>query len=82
MVKCPIVTRRVKGCTRFVGKYVKGKRNRFRPYKVYIFLISITGRVDLAMSVCPPFRMKAEVSETIRIIYLQFFFFKWSTDLD
>jgi len=24
-----------------------------RPHKVYIFLISITSQVDLAMSVCP-----------------------------
>jgi len=26
---------------------------RFRPHKVYIFLIWITSRVDLAMSACP-----------------------------
>jgi len=45
------VTRRVKGYTRFVGKYVTGRRKRFRPHKVYIFLIRITSRVDLAMSV-------------------------------
>jgi len=32
------VTRRVKGYTRFVGKYT-GRRKRFRPHKVYIFLI-------------------------------------------
>jgi len=47
------VTRRVKGYTRFVGKYVTGRRKRFRSHKVYIFLIRITSRVDLAMSVCP-----------------------------
>jgi len=47
------VTRRVKGYTRFVGKYVTGRRKRFQPYRVYIFLIRITSRVDLAMSVCP-----------------------------
>jgi len=47
------VTRRVKGYTRFVGKYVTGRGKRFRPHKVYIFLIRITSRVDLAMSVCP-----------------------------
>jgi len=47
------VTRRVKGYTRFVGKYVPGKRKRFRPHKEYIFLIRISSRVDLAMSVCP-----------------------------
>jgi len=46
------ITRRVKGYTRFVGMYVAGKRNRFRPHKVYLFLIRITSRVDLAMSVC------------------------------
>jgi len=47
------VTRRVKGYTRFVGKYVTCRRKRFRHHKVYIFLIRITSRVDLAMSVCP-----------------------------
>jgi len=47
------VTRRVKGYTRFVGKYVTGRRKRFRPHKVCIFLIRSTSRVDLAMSVCP-----------------------------
>jgi len=51
------VTRRVKGYTRFVGKYVTGRRKRFRPHKVYIFLIRITSRVDLAMSVCPSVRL-------------------------
>jgi len=63
------VTRRVKGYTRFVGKYVTGKRKRFRPHKVYIFLIRITSRVDLAISVCP---MNAEISETIRAKLLRF----------
>jgi len=29
------VTRSVKGYIRFVGKYVTGKRKRFRSYKVY-----------------------------------------------
>jgi len=47
------VTRRVKGNTRFVGKYTTGERKRFRPRKIYIFLIRITSRVDLAKSVCP-----------------------------
>jgi len=47
------VTRRVNGLTRFVGKYVTGRRKRFRPHKVYIFLIRITSQVDLACpSVC------------------------------
>jgi len=45
------VTRKVKGYTRFVGKYVTGRRKRFRRYKDYVFLIRITSRVDLAMSV-------------------------------
>jgi len=66
------VTRRVKGYTRFVGKYVTGRRKRFRPHKVYIFLIRITSQVDLAMSVCPPVRMNAEISETIRAGLLRF----------
>jgi len=51
------VTRRVKGYTRFVGKYVTGRRKRFRSHKVYIFLIRITSRVDLAMSVSRPHKV-------------------------
>jgi len=43
------VTRRIKGYTIFVGKYVTGRWNRFGPHKVYIFLIR--SRVDLAMSI-------------------------------
>jgi len=74
------VTRRVKGYTRFVEKYVTGGRKRFRPHKVYIFLIRITSRVDLAMSVCPTVRlsvclsvrMNAEISETMRARLLRF----------
>jgi len=50
---CIQVTRRVKGYTRFVGKYVTGRRKRFRLHKIYIFLSRITSRVDLTMSVCP-----------------------------
>jgi len=46
------VNHRVKGYTRFVGKYVTGRRESFRPYKVNISLIGIINRVDLAMSVC------------------------------
>jgi len=38
------VTRKVKGYTRFVGKYVTRRRKRFRPHKVYIFLIRTTSR--------------------------------------
>jgi len=66
------VTRRVKGYTRFVGKCVTGRRKRFRPHKVYIFLIRITSRVDLVMSVGPSVRMNAEISETIRARLLRF----------
>jgi len=40
ILKMP-VTRRVKGCTRLVGKYVTGRRKLFRPHKVYIVLIRI-----------------------------------------
>jgi len=65
-------TRRVKGYTRFVGKYETGSRKLFRPHKVYIFLIRIISRVDLAMSVCPSVRMNAEISETIRATLLRF----------
>jgi len=54
------VTRRVKGYTRFVG-----------PHKVFIFLIRVTSRVDLAMSLCPSVRMNAEISETIRATILE-----------
>jgi len=54
------VTRRVKGYTRSVGKYVTGIRKRIRPHKVYIFLIRIR------LSVCFSVRMNAEISETIR----------------
>jgi len=43
---------------------VTGRRKRFRPHKVYIILI--TSRVDLAMSVYPSVRMNDEISETIR----------------
>jgi len=38
--------------TRFVGRYVIGRRKRFRSH-IYIFLMRITSRVDLVMSVCP-----------------------------
>jgi len=64
------VTCRVKGYTKFVGKYVTGRRMRFRPYKVYIFLINITSRIDLAMSV----QINAEISETTRTRKLVFRF--------
>jgi len=55
-----------------VGKYVTGRRKRFRPHKVYIFLIRITSRVDLAMSVCLSVRMNAEISETMGVRLLRF----------
>jgi len=44
------VTRRVKGYTRFVEKYITGRRKRFGLYNVYIFLTRINSRLDL--SVC------------------------------
>jgi len=75
LVKLKIIipdTRRIKGYTRFVGKYVTGRRKRFRPHEVCIFLIRIASRVDLAMSVCPSVRMNAEVSETIGARLLRF----------
>jgi len=37
-------TRSVEGYSRFVEKYVTGRRKRFRPHKVYLFLIRITSR--------------------------------------
>jgi len=63
------ITCRVKG-TRFVGKYETGKRKRFRPHKVYIFLIRFTSRVELAMSISPSVRMNAVTSETIKAAIL------------
>jgi len=48
------VTRRFKGYTILVEKYVTGKIKLFRPNKVYIFLIRINSRIDLDMSVRPP----------------------------
>jgi len=53
------VTRRVKGYTKIVTKYVTGRRKRFRLHKLYdiiilytfLFLIRIKNRVDLALSV-------------------------------
>jgi len=49
---------------------------RFRPHKVYIFLIRITSRVDLAKSACPSVRlsvlMNAETSETMGARLLRF----------
>jgi len=66
------VTRRVKWCTRFVGKYVTDRRKRFRPHKVYIFLNGITSPVDLAISVCLSVPMNSEISETIKARLLRF----------
>jgi len=63
-------TRRVKWYTRFVGKYVLGRRKSFLPHKVYMFLVRITSRVDLDMSVCPSDRLNAEISETIKATIL------------
>jgi len=59
-----IFTLRLKGYTRFVGECVTGRNKRFRTHKVYIFIIRITSRVDLAMSVCLSVRMNAEIWRT------------------
>jgi len=57
-------TQLVKGYTRFVGKYVRGRRNRFRLHKVYMYILNQDpSRVDLAMSVCPSIRMSPEILE-------------------
>jgi len=66
------VTRRVKVYTRFVGKYVTGRRKRFRPHKVYIFLIRITSQIDLAMSVCPPVRLSVWTLRSRKLYKLQY----------
>jgi len=66
------VTRRVKGYTRLVGKYVTGRRKRFWPHKVYMFLIRITSRVDLAIFVWPSVLLNAGNSETLRAIWFKF----------
>jgi len=44
------VTRRVKGYTEFAGKYLTGRSKRFRSHKVYIFLIRITGRMNVDLT--------------------------------
>jgi len=46
----------------FSQKFATQWRRRFRPHKVYIFLISFTRRVDLAMSVCPSVSTQASLS--------------------
>jgi len=51
------VTRRVKGYTRFVEKYVTGRRKRFRPHKV---------SCHVRLSVCLSVRMNSGISETRR----------------
>jgi len=61
-----------KGYIRFVGKYVTGRRKRFRPYKVYILSISINSLVDQPMSVGLSVRMNAEISETIKARKVEF----------
>jgi len=61
-----------KGYTRFVGKNVTGRRKRLRLHKVYtyihIFLIRITSRVDLAMSVCPCERFDLANYRSVRFL--------------
>jgi len=44
-MKCLLkYVRRVKWYTRYVRKYVTGRKKSFQPYMVYIFLIRITSR--------------------------------------
>jgi len=40
----------------------------FRPHKVYIFLIRITSRVVLTMSVCLSVRMNAEIRKDLKLL--------------
>jgi len=47
-----------RGYIDFSQKFATQWRRRFRPHKVYIFLISMTRRVDLAMSAVRPFLRK------------------------
>jgi len=46
-----------RGYIDFSQKFATQWRRRVRPHKIYIFLISMTRRVDLAMSVCPSVRL-------------------------
>jgi len=70
--------------TRFVGKYVTGRGSVSDPIKyIYTSRVNLAmsvcpaSRVDLAMSVCPsdrlsvcpPVRMNAEISETMMLGY-------------
>jgi len=48
-----------------MGKYVS------ESHKVLIFLIRITSRVDLAMSVYPSIRMNSVTSETLKATILE-----------
>jgi len=49
-----------------ISSGIISSKKRVRSYKVYIFLIRTTSRVDLAMSVSPPVRMNAVILETIK----------------
>jgi len=51
---------------RFQSEVCYAVKETFRPHKVYIFLIRITCRVDLAMSLYLSVRMNAEISETTK----------------
>jgi len=46
----------------FSQKFKTQLRRLFRPHKVFIFLISITRRVDVAMFVCPSVSMQNSLS--------------------
>jgi len=65
------VTRRVKGYTRFVEKYVTGRRKHFRPYTVYI-------SIYLDQDQCPYERRDLSLSNGYLIVgELDFSIFSW-----
>jgi len=51
-----------RGYIDFSQKFTTQWRSRFRPHKVYIFLISMIRRVDLAMSVCSSVSTQSSLS--------------------
>lgn len=56
----------------YKGSFVSttGRRRRLgRPHKLYIFIISINNRVDIAMSIYAFVCMKLEISEQYRVYY-------------
>jgi len=51
------VTRRVRGYTRFVEKYVTSRRKRFRTYKVYILLNRINTQIGTCCAAAPNYKL-------------------------